>query len=129
MCGVPVETTDGLRRHYAGRKTGITFADFMSESFEVDNSLDQGNLFSGFAYLIYNSGLAGVPVVEKGEDGVMFVDDNTLIATGYTFKATHKKILRMIAREGGVDDWAHQHCARFGIPKYQLLDTTRARVP
>ncbi|KAJ7625202.1 hypothetical protein B0H17DRAFT_860120, partial [Mycena rosella] len=79
-----------------GRKTRITFADFTSEPFEVDNGLGQGNPFSGFAYLIYNSGLAGVPVVEKGENGVMFVDDNMLIATGYTFKATHKKISRMI---------------------------------
>ncbi|KAJ7698939.1 hypothetical protein B0H17DRAFT_1129488 [Mycena rosella] len=30
----------------------------------------------------------------------------------------------MITRPGGVDNWADPHHARFGVPKYQLLDTT-----
>ncbi|KAJ7080435.1 hypothetical protein B0H15DRAFT_787191, partial [Mycena belliarum] len=96
--------------------------------FPVENGLDQGDPFSGFAFLIYNADLAAVPRAANGEAGVVFVDDNTLIATGRTFKATHRKISRMLERPGGVADWAKPRRIHFGVQKYQCLDATRTLV-
>ncbi|KAJ7624165.1 hypothetical protein B0H17DRAFT_963907 [Mycena rosella] len=124
MRGVPVEHTDWLRRRYANRTSRVSFGDFVSEPFVVDAGLDQGDPHSGFGYLVYNSDLAEVPRASKGEAAVVFVDDNTVITTGYTFKSTHKKIRSIIQRSGGVDEWAKDHNALFGPAKYQLLDAS-----
>ncbi|KAJ7157642.1 hypothetical protein C8R43DRAFT_832929, partial [Mycena crocata] len=120
--GVPVQLTDWLRRRYAGRTSRISFGDFVSAAFEVDGGLDQGDPLSVFLYLVYNSGLAEIPNPVQGEDGVIYIDDNTLITVGDTFAETHQKIRDIIQRPDGVDDWAADHNALFGPAKYQLLD-------
>lgn len=129
MRGVPVEHTDWLQRRYASRRSQISFGDFMSEPFDVDGGLDQGDPHSLFAYLVYNSRLAEIPRPQKGEAGVVYVDDDTLITVGRTFKITHKKICDITQRPEGVDDWSDTHNALFGPAKYQLLDASRRTVP
>ncbi|KAJ7107433.1 hypothetical protein C8R44DRAFT_537309, partial [Mycena epipterygia] len=120
--GVPVQHTEWLRRRYAGRTSHLSFGDFTSERFVVDSGLDQGDPHSGFAYLVYNSSLAEIPKADKGEAAVIFVDDNTVITVGKTFKITHEKLRNVIERHDGVDVWAGNHNALFGPAKYQLLD-------
>ena len=40
---IPIEYTQWITRHMAGRKTILTFDDYESEPFEVSNGLDQGD--------------------------------------------------------------------------------------
>ncbi|KAF7354515.1 RNA-directed DNA polymerase from transposon X-element [Mycena venus] len=130
MRGVPVQHTEWLRRRYAGRKGRLTFGDFISESFDIEGGLDQGDPHSGFAYGIYNADLAEIPRgLKKGEDGVAFVDNNTLVTVDNDFKGTHTKIRRIIQCLGGVEEWGREHNAKFGPAKYQMSDHSRRRVP
>jgi hypothetical protein len=85
MHGVPVQHTDWLQRRYAARKGCLTFGDFTSAPFDIAGGLDQGNPHSGFLYGIYNAALAEIPRPARGEDGVVFVDDNMIIAVASTF--------------------------------------------
>jgi hypothetical protein len=73
--------------------------------------------------------LAEVPRSARGEEGVVFVDDNTLIATADTFPQTHTKINRMMDRRGGVNEWGRTHNAKFGPAKYQVAGFSRCRIP
>ncbi|KAJ7034896.1 hypothetical protein C8F04DRAFT_955830 [Mycena alexandri] len=107
----------------------MTFGDFVSGPFAIEGGLDQGDPHSGFLYLVYNGGLADIPRPAEGENGVVFVDDKTLITVGESFKVTHKKIRNVVGRKNGVNDWGTAHNALFGPAKYQLLDASRAREP
>ncbi|KAJ7631766.1 hypothetical protein B0H17DRAFT_884440, partial [Mycena rosella] len=100
----------------------LAFDDFVLELFEVDGGLDQGDPHSGFLYLVYNSPLTEIPQVMRGGASVVFVDDDTLITTGCSFKATHRKICDMVQQAGGANEWANSHNVFFSPPKYQLLD-------
>ncbi|KAJ7042938.1 hypothetical protein C8F04DRAFT_904939, partial [Mycena alexandri] len=122
MRGVPVQHTDWLRRRYAQREGRMTFGDFTSGTFTIEGGLDQGDPHSGFLYLVYNGDLADIPKPAKGENGVVFVDDKTLVTVGKTFKVTHRKLRDIVERKDGVNDWGTDHNALFGPAKYQLLD-------
>jgi hypothetical protein len=124
MRGVPQQHTEWMVWRYEGWESCIVFDDYTSEPFTVEGGLDQGDLGSGIAYLIYNSDLAKVPsrARRSGEDGVVYVDNNTMIATGPDFNTRHGKLADMTGRAGGVDKWEASHNAKFGLDKYQLLD-------
>jgi hypothetical protein len=129
MRSVPVQHTDWLQRSYAARKGHLTFGDFTSDPFDITGGLDQGDPHSGFLYGIYNAALAEIPQPAQGEDGVVFVDDNTIIAVASTFPQTHAKIQCMIERPGGINDWGASHNAIFGPAKYQVAGFSQRRVP
>jgi hypothetical protein len=95
MQGVPVEHTDWIQRCFAARKGRLTFGDYVSELFDITGRLDQGDPHSGFLYGIYNASLAEIPRPAHGEEGVVFVDDNTIIAVATMFQRTHEKIQQM----------------------------------
>ncbi|KAJ6600139.1 hypothetical protein B0H10DRAFT_1679930, partial [Mycena sp. CBHHK59/15] len=124
MRGVPVQHTDWMRRCYAGRHSRITFDDYTSTPV-VDGGLDQGDPHSGIAYLIYNSPLAEITRPTEGEHGLIYVDDDTVLAVAHNFATTHKMISSMIQRPKGVDEWADTCNSKFGPAKYQLLDASQ----
>jgi hypothetical protein len=95
----------------------------------VTNGLDQGDPFSGICYLIYNADLLEIPNTKVGEQGLLFVDDATIIATGKNFTKTHEKLRNMMNRPKGVFEWAKTHNCEFGVEKFQLLDLTRKTIP
>ncbi|CAK5280784.1 unnamed protein product [Mycena citricolor] len=61
MAGIPKEHTEWLKRRYNGRTSTIAFDDYISPPVSVANGLDQGDPHSGFLWMVYNSGLAGIP--------------------------------------------------------------------
>ena len=58
----------------------------------------------------------------------MFVDDAAILVTGPDFEDTHTKLKDVMAREGGVMEWARTHNCSFGIEKFQLLDLSKRKV-
>ncbi|KAF9530582.1 hypothetical protein CPB83DRAFT_762971, partial [Crepidotus variabilis] len=57
--------------------------------------------------------------------GFAFVDDVAISVKRKDFKETHRKLKRMMEKEGGVLEWAETHNCTFGIEKFQLLDASR----
>ena len=92
MKGVPKEHTDWILRRLEGQKTKLIFDDYSSDSFVIDNGLDQGDPHSLICYLFYNAGLAEIPIKRNGESGVLFVDYNSILAVGKDFRTTHAMI-------------------------------------
>ena len=125
--GVPVELTDWIGRRMANRKTQLSFDDYTSETFIVDNGLDQGDPFSPGGYMIYDADILDIPVTENGENAILFVDDTTLFAIGDSYEETHKMLEDMLHRPGGILHWADTHNCVFGIEKFQLVDFLRGK--
>jgi hypothetical protein len=123
--GIPEEYTNWMRRRMAPRRTTLTFDDYKSEQFGINNGLDQGDPFSLICYLIYNADTLDILDNKKGEKGYMFVDDTTIAATGNDFEEARAKLKDIMTRQGGILDWAKAHNCEFGIAKFQLLDLTR----
>ena len=90
--GIPIEYAQWYLRHAGNRRTRLVFDSFYSEFFNVDNSLDQGDPFSGILYLIYNSDLPSIADIKWGECLLLFVDDAAIIVTGKSFTETHSKL-------------------------------------
>ncbi|KAJ6558649.1 hypothetical protein B0H10DRAFT_1846661, partial [Mycena sp. CBHHK59/15] len=87
-----------MRRRYTDRHSRIQFDDFISDPFDVDGGLDQGDAHSGFAYLVYNSDLAEMAEEEHDEATVVYIDDDTLLTVGDNFRQTHKSLKNMMGR-------------------------------
>jgi ribonuclease HI len=127
--GIPQEYTTWLKRRLDNRKTTLIFDDHETNTFAVDNGLDQGDPFSGICYLIYNSDLSEIPVKKAGERILLFVDDAAITVTGKDFSETHNKLRNIMNRPQGIFEWAKSHNCTFGIDKFQLLDLARKLVP
>jgi hypothetical protein len=122
MRGVPKEHTDWILYQLDSCKTKLILDNYYFEPFTIENGLNQGNPHSLICYLFYNAGLAEIPVGKSGGSGVLFVDDNSILAIGKDFHTTHSKLHNMINREDGINWWAEDHNCNFGIVKYQLYD-------
>ena len=125
--GIPREQAEWMVRRLKGRKTTLSFDDFLSEEFGIDNGLDQGDPVSGIIYMIYNGGILECIDTKNGEHGALFIDDAYILTIGDSVEETHDKVKRIMEKANGVFKWADQHNCEFGVDKFQLLDLTRRR--
>ena len=129
VVGIPEGHIQWMRRRLDNRKTTLTFDDFRSQEFSIDNGLDQGDPISGTSYMLYNGGLLGCLDHKAGEFGGLFIDDAFVMAVGRDLGETHRKIKDVMERDRGVFEWADTHNCEFGLDKFQLVDFTRRREP
>jgi Reverse transcriptase (RNA-dependent DNA polymerase) len=127
MKGVPVKHVNWMLRRLDGRKTVLTFDDFRSQEFAIDNGLDQGDPISGVSYMIYNGGMLDCIRGEDGVHGALFIDDVYLLTVGDSLEKAHEKLKDVMERDAGVFQWANKHNCEFGLDKFQLVDFTRRR--
>jgi ribonuclease HI len=116
-----------MARRLEGRRTTLTFDDFISQEFHIDNGLDQGDPISGLTYMLYNGGMLDGLNAKNGEQGALFIDDVYILTTGYSLADTHHKLADIMERQQGVFQWAAEHNCEFGVEKFQLVDFTRRR--
>jgi hypothetical protein len=129
MRGVPKEIVEYMGRRLACRKTQLMFDDYVSEEFEVNAGLDQGDPFSPTAYLLYNSDHLSIVDPNNGEHIFVFIDDTTIVVVGDSFEENHAKLRNLMEKENGIFAWAAEHNCSFGTNKFQLLDASRRREP
>jgi ribonuclease HI/endonuclease/exonuclease/phosphatase family metal-dependent hydrolase len=127
--GIPKAHADWMVRRLRGRKTTMSFDDFQSSEFGIDNGLDQGDPISGITYMIYNGGILECLDEKNGELGALFIDDAYLLTIGDTLVETHAKVKHIMEKSNGVFQWAADHNCEFGVDKFQLIDLTRRREP
>ena len=125
LAGIPTQYTEWLQRRMAGRTTTISFNGHQSVAFAVENGLDQGDPASGILYSLYNAGLARNLKPKQGKYSFLYIDDNTILATGSNFQETHNKCADMLQREDGPFQWATSHNCEYSVPKFQALDLIR----
>ncbi|KAH7917088.1 hypothetical protein BV22DRAFT_988306, partial [Leucogyrophana mollusca] len=83
--GVPIEYVEWYRRRLKDRTTTLSFDNFTSAIFGVENGIDQGCPLSVIAFLFYNSDLLDLANRKRGELILGFIDDVALAARGSSF--------------------------------------------
>ena len=125
MCGIPEEHVEWFKRRLEGRKTTLMFDDYKSDTFDIKEGIDQGDVHLLIAWIIYNHQILKIFKKANKETGLLFVDDTAILVTGEDFNDTDRKLKDVMSREGGVMEWARTHNCMFGIENFQLLDLTR----
>ena len=128
--GVPSKYVHLTQLMLTGRKTRLSFDDFMSDFIKINNGNNQGCPLSMLFYSFYNAGLLELsPPDSRDERQFGFVDDVALLATGLTIDATHQKLKSMMERPGGAFDWSESHNSQFELSKLTLMDFSPKRQP
>lgn len=106
-----------------GRRTKLSFDDFLSEFIAIHNGNNQGCPLSMIFYAFYNAGLLEIsPPNAPDEKQFGFVDDVALLATGDNFAETYDKLTNMMTRPNGAFDWSETHCSQFELSKLALMN-------
>ena len=128
LCGVPSGHVEWFERWPQGRKTTLVFDDFKSDTFDIEEGIDQGDAHSLIAWVIYNHQILKIFNKAAKETGFLYVDDAAVLVTGDNFTTTHNILKSIMNREGGISEWAASHNCSFGLEKFQLLDLTRKKM-
>jgi Zn-finger protein len=96
--GIPSEILDWLRRRYEKRKTEMTFDDYKSEEFDIDDGLDQGDALSPLLFMLYNSGLAHITINEAGEVIIIYIRKNHIWKSNVMIFNLRKKLYKDVTR-------------------------------
>jgi hypothetical protein len=121
--GYPMEIIAFFEAMLKNRKTTLSFDDFSSPLFDIDNRIGQGETASMILYLIYSYGLVAIPQGNK-EDGGAYVDDNFFVAIADTFEDCDKILNDMLDKQ---NTWLAAHNSRAELSKFQCLRLTRRK--
>ena len=119
--GVPRKYSDFVRNMLKDRITTLKFDGYASDPIPIDNGIGQGDPLSMVLYQYYNADLLDIP---KGidEDAEAYVDDAFMLATDADFTGTHRKLVRMVCGEGGVENWSKTHSSPLEYSKLALIN-------
>ena len=118
---VPRKIVDFIHNMLQGRVTTLKFNGYMLQPIAIDNGIGQGDPLSMGMYQYYNTDLLDIPK-EEGESAMAYMDNSVMIAIADTFQETHKKLLSMMTREGGVAEWSTEHNSPLKYSKLALVD-------
>ena len=94
---IPTKYTMGTKLILTGRKTKLSFDDFLSEFIAITNGNNQGCPLSMIFYTFFNAGLLEIsPPGSPNRKQFSFFDNVTLLATGNTFQETYARISDMM---------------------------------
>ena len=119
--GYPSEIVSFFEAMLKDRKTTLSFDDFTSLRFDIDNGIGQGETASMILYLIYSYGLVAIPQ-GTDEDGGAYVDDNFFMAIADTFEECDMLLNDMLDKQSA---WSTAHNSQAEISKFQCLRLTR----
>ena len=121
--GVPSEYIRVTELMLTGRKTRLSFDDFLSAFIPIDNGNNQGCPLSMLFYAFYNAGLLEISHPDcKDEKQFGFVDDVALLAVGSDFTETYQKLSDMMNHPHGAFDWSISHFSQFELSKLAIMN-------
>jgi len=121
--GVPSEYTRVTELMLTGRRTRLSFDDFLSDPIAINNGNNQGCPLSMIYYAFYNAGLLEIsPPGTCDENQFGYVDDVSLLAIGNDFVEAHKGLSDMMTRPGGAFDWSESHGSQFELSKLAVMN-------
>ncbi|TFY52367.1 hypothetical protein EVJ58_g10059 [Rhodofomes roseus] len=119
--GIPEVIVDWLRRKLQGRKTRLSFDDFVSHLFEIFSGIDQGCPLSVLLYKIYNLVLLECADNTQNVSALGFIDDVGVLAVGKNLGETNGKLRNYMERRGGAKEWSRTRNSKFALNKLALL--------
>jgi Reverse transcriptase (RNA-dependent DNA polymerase) len=119
--GVPRKIVSFIHNMLRGQSTALKFDGYMLNPIVIDNRIGQGDLLSMVMYQYYNADLLDIPR-EEGETAIVYMDDLLMAAMANSFEEAHEKLVSMMTREGGVDDWSTAHNFPLEYSKLALIN-------
>ena len=121
--GIPTRYIMVTELILTGRKTKLSFNDFLSEFIVITNGNNQGCPLSMIFYAFYNAGLLEIsPPGDPNENQFGFVDDVALLATGNMFQETYARITDMMTCPNGAFNWSESHNSQFELTKLAIMN-------
>ena len=126
--GVPSKYVTITELMLTGRKTRLSFNNYLSDFIPISNGNNQGCPLSMLFYAFYNAGLLEIsPPNAHDESQFSFVDDVALLAIGNSFEETYAKLTDMMNRANGAFAWSESHNSQFELSKLALMNFTTRR--
>jgi hypothetical protein len=108
----------------SNHSTMLTFDDFISDLFPLNNGTTQGCCLSMLFYSFYNAPLFDFPSLPQ-EVPSGFVDDTAYLGIGNTIHDAHNIIRDMMHWPSGAFDWSTSHNSPFELSKLVLINFPR----
>lgn len=124
---IPTTIVNFITQLLSNRKTKIKFNDHISEVFNIENGIGQGDPLSMILYILYNADLLKLSDDLQNEDALGYVNDIALLAIGNDFE-THSLKEMMTKDEGGLH-WSRVHNSCFEVNKSTILHLTHGKWP
>jgi ribonuclease HI len=115
---VPTELVDYFDHDLAGQSTCLTFDDYSSPPYHIDNGIGQGAPSSGGVYHFYNAPLIEIITDPHKSDAAAYFDDTWLLTAGKTFEDCDE-LMDPIAQRA--QHWSETHNSPFEVSKFAML--------
>ena len=126
--GVPSKYITITELMLTGRKTRLSFDNFLSDFIPINNSNNQGCPLSMLFYAFYNAGLLEIsPRNAHDESQFGFIDDVALLAIGNSFEETYAKLTDMMNQPNRAFAWSESHNSQFELSKLALMNFAARR--
>ena len=99
--GYPTQLISFFEAVLADRQTVLSFDGYVSEAFEIDNGIGQGEPSSMILYLIYSHALVGIPPTCGGDGGHMLMTTFSLWLATHSRNVTQRSIQCWTSRKYG----------------------------
>ncbi|KAF5384810.1 hypothetical protein D9615_000965 [Tricholomella constricta] len=131
--GVPEIVVQWFENKLERRETVISFDDYKSERIPVNSGLDQGCNTSGMCYNFYSASQIEGARRGDGELATAWADDTIFAASGEDMEEAARKVVDMMGREGGGQEWAERHFSLYewcnGVTEFGTLLFTLDATP
>jgi ribonuclease HI len=118
---VPLRYANFMRSMLREQVTTLKFDGYTSDHIPINNGIGQGDPLSMVMYQFYNTDLIDIPKHPE-EDAEAYVDDTFMLASGKDFPSAHRKLVTMMTRDGGVEDWSKTHSSPLEYSKLVLIN-------
>jgi hypothetical protein len=126
---IPHKYVRWYQEHLTNRTTTLSFDNFTSDPFNVQEGVNQGCPLSPLAFIFYNSDLLCIPSPNPrhGELGLGFIDNITFAARAKLFEEANRKLTNIMERLNGALSRSEAHRAEFKLDKMALICLSRKR--
>ena len=97
--GYPMEIIAFFEAMLRDRKTLLSFDNFSSPLFDINNGIGQGETASMILYLIYSHKLVAIPHGNNQDGGAAYVDNNFFVAIKGSFKECNEVLNNMLDKQ------------------------------
>ena len=79
-------------------------------------------------YIIYNSDILNIPLIQEKEDAIGYVDDIALIAISKDFNNNTNWLESLMVRENSTLTWSKSHNSKFEVNKSAIMHLTHKTI-
>ena len=122
MRGILAVIVDWLAEKLRGRRTILTFDDFVSELYAIDSGIDQGCPLSVVLYVFYTSDLLDSGDKKRKVTPVGSMDNVAVVVVAATMDLAHGKLCWYMMCDGGGQTWSEEQNSTYSVDKSAVMN-------